>query len=91
MNQNGIMTREVERHDGRDHAERLADHHFVDARRDVLVVDALHQRRNAAGDLDVLDGAPHFGDALAVGLAALLGDGSRQIVCVLFEERLQLE
>ena len=54
-NQNGIIAGKVERRDDGAHAERLADHHFVDAGGDVFGVVALHQDRGAAGDLDVLD------------------------------------
>ena len=57
--------REVERRDGRHHAQRLADHVLVDAGGDVLVVAALHQHRDAARRLHVLDGAAHLADALA--------------------------
>jgi hypothetical protein len=49
----------IEWHDGGGDAERLADHHFVDAAGDVFEVVALHHHGNAAGDFDVFDGAAH--------------------------------
>ena len=83
--------REIKRHHGGDHAQRLPDHVFVDARSDVLGVDALHQRGHAAGGFDVFDGAAELGDALGVGLAAFVGDGAGQVLDIGFEENLQLK
>ena len=83
--------REVERRDGRDDAERLADHELVDAAGDVLEVVALHQDRDAAGDLDVLDAAPQLAAGLGEGLAVLGGDDAGDLVEVLFEELLEAE
>jgi hypothetical protein len=40
---------------GRDDAERLANHHFVNPSGNVLEVVSLHERWNAAGNLYVLD------------------------------------
>ena len=65
---------EVERRDGRDDADRLADHQLVDARGDVLEVAAHHQRRDAGGDFDVLDAALQLAFGLGERLAALLRD-----------------
>ena len=59
----------IEGRDRGDHAERLADHHLVDAAGDVFEVVALHHHRNAAGDFDVLDGAAHLGFGFGEGLA----------------------
>ena len=81
----------VEGHDRGDDAERLANHHFVDAARDVFEVVALHHHGNAAGDFDVLDGAAHLGFGFAEGLAVFLGDDAADLVEVIFEQQLQLE
>ena len=59
----------IEGHDRGDDAERLADHHLVDAAGNVFEVVALHHHRNAAGDFDVLDGAAHLGFGFGEGLA----------------------
>ena len=81
----------VERDDRRGDAERLADHHLVDAAGNVFEVVALHHHRNAAGDFDVLDGAAHLGFGFGEGLAVFLGDDARDVVDVIFEQHLQLE
>ena len=62
---------EIEGNDGGDDAERLADHHFVDAGSDVFEVVALHHHGDAAGDFDVFDGAAEFGFGFAEGFAIL--------------------
>ena len=74
-----------------DHAERLADHHFVDAAGDVFEVVALHHHRNAAGDFDVFDGAAQFGFGLGKRLAVFLGDDAAEFVNVIFQKLLQFE
>ena len=61
--------REVERHDGGDNSERLADLHFVHARSYVLEVVTLHHHGDAASNFDVFDGAAEFGASLGEGLA----------------------
>ncbi len=81
----------VEGHDGGGDAERLADHHFVDAAGDVFEVVALHHHRNAAGDFDVFNGAAHFGFGFGEGLAVFLRDDAGDVVEVVFEQHLQLE
>ena len=78
--------REIERRDGRDHAQRLADHHFVDAAGNVFEVVALHHHGNAAGDFDVLDGAAQLGFGLGESLAVFLRDDAAEFVDVLFEK-----
>ena len=62
-----------------DDADRLADHQLVDARGDVLEVAAHHQRRDAGGDLDVLDAAPQLAFGFGERLAALLRDEPRDL------------
>jgi hypothetical protein len=52
---------EVERDDGGGDAERLANHHLVDAAGNIFEVVALHHHGNAAGHFDILDGAAHLG------------------------------
>ena len=64
---------------------------FVNARGDVLEVTTLEQGRDAAGHLDVLDGAPQFAGRLGIGLAALVGDGAGQRVEIVFQQSFQLE
>ena len=81
----------VEGHDGGDDADRLADHHLVDAAGDVFEVVALHHHRDAAGDFDVFDGAAHLGFGFGEGLAVFHGDDAGDVVDVLFEQHLQLE
>src|SRR5262249_797823 len=83
--------REVEGDDGGDHAERLADERFVDARRDVFKVVALHHHGDAAGDFNVFDAAAQLSFGFGKGLAIFHGDKPRQLVEVLFEKILQLE
>ena len=81
----------VEGHDGGGDAERLADHHLVDAAGDIFEIVALHHHGNAAGDFDVLDGAAHLGFGFGEGLAVFLGDDAGDVVDVIFEQHLQLE
>ena len=81
----------IERHDRGGDAERLADHHLVDAAGDVFQVVALHHHRNAAGDFHVFDGAAHLGFGFGEGLAVFRGDDAGDVVDVLFEQHLQLE
>ena len=53
---------------------------LVDPAGDILVVVALHQRGDAAGDLDVLDAAAQLGLGLGQRLAALLGDRAGDVL-----------
>ena len=71
--------------------DRLPDHQLVDARRDVLEVAAHHQRRNAGGDLDVLDAALQLAVGFGERLAAFVRDDARQLGVVRVEQRLQAE
>ena len=52
---------------------------------------ALHEHRNAAGDLDIFDAAAQFALRLGQGLAVFGGDDRGQLVEMLFEQRLELE
>ena len=81
----------IEGHDGGGDAERLADHHLVDAAGDVFEVVALHHHRNAAGDFDVFDRAAHLGFGFGESLAVFLSDDASDVVDVIFEQHLQLE
>ena len=81
----------IEGHDGGGDAERLADHHLVDAAGDIFEVVALHHHGNAAGDFDVFDGAAHFGFGFGESLAIFLRDDAGDVVDVIFEQHLQLE
>ena len=76
---------EVERRDGGDDAERLAQHMLVDATGDVFGVVAHHQRGNARRHLDVLDAAPQLALRLRQRLAALLRRQAGDLVKVFFE------
>ena len=51
----------------------------VDAHRDVLEAEALHQRRRAARDLHALDAAPHAAARFVERLAVLGRDGASQV------------
>ena len=90
-NQNGIMPGKLNGAMIARDAERLADHHLVDAGCDVLGVVALDHRRGAARHLDVLDGAAHLAARFDQRLAGLHRDGAREVLDVLLEQRLQLE
>ena len=83
--------RKIEGCNGGDDAERLTDHHLVDAAGDVFEVVALHHHRNAAGDFDILDAAPHFGLRFSEGLAVFLRDDAGDVVDMIFEQHLQFE
>ena len=77
--------RKVERHDRSRHTQRLADHHLVDAARDIFQVVALHHHRNAAGHLHILDRAPHLRLRLGEGLAILLRNEAADVIEVILE------
>ena len=72
-------------------SQRLADHDFVNPARYVFEVVALHQRRNPAGDLYVLDAAPQFGTRFRQCLAVLGRGDTGNFVKMLFQQLLQLE
>ena len=78
--------RKIEWSDGRGDAERLTNHHFVDACGDVFKVVALHQDGDAAGDLDVLDAALYFGASFSESLSILQRDAVGQIVNALQQQ-----
>ena len=81
--------REIEGRDRRAHAERLAHHVTVDAGRDVLEAEALHQRRRAARHFDALDAATHAAARLVEGLAMFGGDDARHLLEMFLEQRLE--
>src|SRR5262249_1227292 len=56
--------RKVEWRDRGDHAQRLANHQLVDTSGNVLAGVSLHQHRNAASDLDILDAPAKLADCL---------------------------
>ena len=66
--------REVERCDAGDHAERLADRVHVDTRTGALGELALHQVRDAGGELDDLNTALDITEGVGDGLAMLDGE-----------------
>ena len=65
---------EIKRNDRGDHAQRLPDHHFVDAAGHVFEVVALHHHGNAAGNFDVFDGAAQLGFGFGKRLAVFLSE-----------------
>ena len=72
-------------------AERLPDHHLVDTARHILEVVSLHHHRDAAGDLDILDGTTHLGLGFGESLAVFHRDGAGDFVEMLLEQHLHLE
>src|SRR5579864_1851434 len=81
----------IERSDGGNDSERLPDHGFVDAARDIFKVVPLHHHGNAAGDFDVFNSAAKLGFGFSKGFAVFLRDDSRQLVNVILEKHFQLE
>src|SRR6202049_501843 len=75
----------VEGHNGGDDAERLADHHLVDAAGNIFEVVALHHHRDAAGYFDVLDGAAHLSFGFGERLAVFLGEDAADFIEMIFE------
>jgi len=67
-------------------AERLAHHVTVDARRNILEAEALHQGRRAARDLHALDATPHAAARLVERLPVLGGDDARKLLEMLLEQ-----
>ena len=78
--------RKVERGDPGDDAERLADRVDVDAGRRLLRVAALHQVRDAAGELDVLQAAGDLAEGVAQHLAVLGGEQAGDLLAVGVDE-----
>ncbi len=64
---------------------------LIDARRDVFEVVSLHEHRDAAGDLDIFDGAAHFAFGLGEGLAVFHDDSAGELVDVVFEQLFERE
>ena len=85
------MPGKIKRRDRGHHAERLADHHLVDAARDVFEVVALHHRGNSAGHFHIFDGPAQFRLALGKRFAVFLRDDAAQLVQMIFEQHFQLE
>ena len=83
--------REVERRDAGDDAERLADRVDVDAGRGLLAVAALHQVRDAAGELDVLEPAGDLAERVGEHLAVLGGEQRGDLLAVGVDQLAQVE
>ena len=77
---------EVERRDAGDDAERLADGVDVDARGRLLGEAALHQRRDAARELDHFEAALHLPHRVREHLAVLLGEDARDLLAAVVDE-----
>jgi hypothetical protein len=82
---------EVERRDRGEDADRLSDHVRVDPARDVFEIRALHERRDAGGDLDALDAAANLTGGVFRRLPVVERDEPGQIVLTLLELVLELE
>ena len=82
----GHHRREVERRDPGDDAERLADRVDVDPRGRLLGEAALHQRRDAAGELDHLEAALHLPHRVREHLAVLVGEDARDLLAAIVDE-----
>ncbi len=87
----GHHRREVERGDACGDAERLADRVDVDARRGLLRVRALEERREPAHELDHLEPALHLAERVGQDFAVLGREQAREILAVLDEEVVDLE
>ena len=83
--------RKIEWRDSRYDAERLANLHFVDARRDVFQVVALHHHGDAAGDFDIFDRPAHLRLGLGESFSVFGSDDARQFFQIFFEKISQLE
>ena len=77
---------EVERGDAGDDAERLADRVDVDSRCRLLGEAALHERRDAAGELDHLEAALHLSHRVREHLAVLVGEDARDLLAAIMDE-----
>jgi hypothetical protein len=73
-----------------DDPERLADDVAVDAGRDVLEAEALHQRGRAAGHLDALDAAADAAARFVERLAMLGRHRARELLEMLLAQLLEL-
>ena len=76
----GTMAGKLNGRDDPDHPERLADRVHVDLGRGVLGEPALHQVRDAAGELHDLLAAADLAQRVGEHLAVLGGDDRRQLV-----------
>jgi hypothetical protein len=83
--------REIERGDAGAYAQGLAHRPAVDAAADLLGELALHQMRDAAGELDDLQAAGDLALGIGQGLAVLGGDQPRQRVAVAFQQLAEFE
>ena len=82
---------EVERRDAGDDAERLAHRIEVDARAGALGVFALHQVRDAAGELDHFEPALDVALGVGEGLAVLGGEQPGEIVVLGLDQLEEVE
>ena len=87
----GIIAGKVERRDAGDDAQRLAHRIDVDAGPGALGVFALEQMRDAAGEFDDFEAALDVALGIGDDLAVLGRQQLRQLVHVLFDQRLELE
>ncbi len=83
--------REVERDDGRAHADGLADGLGIDVAADVLEDPPLHGGRDGAGRLDHLDHPPHLSPGVADRLAHLGGHRAGELLLAGDEALAKLE
>ena len=83
--------REVERADDGDDAQALADRVDVDLGRGVLGEAALHQVRDAAGELGDLEATGHLAEGVGEDLAVLGGDQRGDVLLALVEQLAELE
>jgi hypothetical protein len=67
----------------------LPEEVFVDSRRNVFVVDALHQGGHAAGDFNILNPALQLTLRFRQSLAALNSDRSSQVGDIVVQQRLE--
>ena len=83
--------REVEGGDTRDHAQWLHQREAVNAAADVRRIFALDQMWNAAGKFHHFDAAGQFAQRIGIHLAMLADNQRRQLVAMLFQQRLKIE
>ena len=82
----GHHGREVERRDARHDTQRLADLVDVDARARLLAVRALHEVRDAARELEVLEAAGDLAQRVRRHLAVLRGEQRGELPAVMVDQ-----